>query len=70
MGSASVGSCGVCCGSMGDTSMSDVSVVGVATRDAVVLLFMLFTNIQHIVRTYDSRQSCLWSAKRGDQITS
>ena len=24
--------------------------------------------IQHIVRTYDSRQSCLWSAEQGDQM--
>ena len=28
----------------------------------------LFTHIQHIVRTYDSRQSCLWSAEQGDQM--
>ena len=29
---------------------------------------LLFTHIQHIVRTYDSRQSCLWSAEQGDQM--
>ena len=29
---------------------------------------LLFTHIQHIVRTYDSRQSCLWSAEEGDQM--
>ena len=33
-------------------------------REAVLLLF---THIQHIVRTHDSRQSWLWSAERGDQ---
>ena len=31
------------------------------------LLLLLFTYIQHIVRTYNSRQSCLWSAEQGDQ---
>ena len=30
------------------------------------LLLLLFTHIQHIVRTYDSRQSCLWLAEQGD----
>ena len=35
-----------------------------------LLLLLLFTHIQHIVRTYDSRQSCLWSAEQGGQIKS
>ena len=32
------------------------------------MLLLLFTHIQHIVRTYDSRQSCLWSAEERDQM--
>ena len=34
----------------------------------MLLLLLLFTHVQHIVRTYDSRQSCLWSAEQGDQM--
>ena len=33
-----------------------------------MLLLLLFTHIQHIVRTYDSHQSCLWSAEQRDQM--
>ena len=32
----------------------------------LLLLLLLFTHIQHIVRAYDSRQSCLLSAEQGD----
>jgi len=28
---------------------------------------LLFSNFQHIVRTYDGRQSYVWSAEQGDQ---
>ena len=31
-------------------------------------LLLLFTDVQHNMRTYDSRQSCLWSAEQGDQM--
>ena len=34
----------------------------------LLLLLLLFNHTQHIVRTYDSRQSSLWSAEQGDQM--
>ena len=32
-----------------------------------VVLLLLFSRVQDIVRTYDGRQSCMWSTEKGNQ---